>query len=386
MVLLGVCNPLLDVVAEVPASVLDEYDLPHGGAPGATKFIGCIGTDKEGKQLRDLLEQQGVKPIYKLSETKPTGTCMVLVTNKERCLCTNLGASVDIDEAFVQEKWAEVTECAAIYCTGFLMSSSSAVLLKLARYCRQTGKLFACNLSAEFLMHQFRNEYKDMLRMANITCGNKEEATKYAEINGLDATGSTGDIASQILDCMLEGLDDGPSKIKMVVITQGSDPVIVASRTPSGAISIASYPVPEVPAEKIVDLNGAGDAFVGGLLYGVMHDMSADSAIELGNWCAGRVIQRSGFSFDLTGIVPAESPSAILMGLKACSQGSFVSIVAGRVELLKSSVAHRIGTCRLPRGLIEYSKPSSVCSTAAATLVIRSHGASMRKVIGMLVA
>ena len=32
MALLGVCNPLLDVVAEVPHSILDEYDLPHGGA------------------------------------------------------------------------------------------------------------------------------------------------------------------------------------------------------------------------------------------------------------------------------------------------------------------------------------------------------------------
>ncbi|KAL8429210.1 hypothetical protein ACSSS7_006740 [Eimeria intestinalis] len=213
MVLLGVCNPLLDVVAEVPASVLDEYGLPHGGAvladekqmtlfprleeaysceymaggcgqntlrvyqalskkasAGATKFIGCIGKDKEGKQLKELLQKQGVRPIYK-------------------------------------------------------------VLLKLARYCQQTGKLFACNLSAEFLMHQFKSEYKEMLRMANITCGNKEEAMKYAEINGFGVLGSTGDIASQILDCMLEGLDDGPSKMKMVVITQGSSPVIVASRT-----------------------------------------------------------------------------------------------------------------------------------------------------------
>lgn len=32
MALLGVCNPLLDVVADVPASILDEYGLPHGGA------------------------------------------------------------------------------------------------------------------------------------------------------------------------------------------------------------------------------------------------------------------------------------------------------------------------------------------------------------------
>ncbi|KAL8450907.1 hypothetical protein Emag_003013 [Eimeria magna] len=149
---------------------------------GATKFIGCIGKDKEGKQLKELLQKQG-----------RLGKCWKLSSQLKR--------------------------------------SADSVLLKLARYCQQTGKLFACNLSAEFLMHQFKSEYKEMLCMANITCGNKEEATKYAEINGFDVSGSTGDIASQILDCMLEGLDDGPSKMKMVVITQGSDPVIVASRT-----------------------------------------------------------------------------------------------------------------------------------------------------------
>lgn len=27
--------------------------------PGASKFIGCIGKDKEGQQLKELLEEQG---------------------------------------------------------------------------------------------------------------------------------------------------------------------------------------------------------------------------------------------------------------------------------------------------------------------------------------
>lgn len=31
-VLLGVCNPLLDVVASVPGSLLEENELPPGGA------------------------------------------------------------------------------------------------------------------------------------------------------------------------------------------------------------------------------------------------------------------------------------------------------------------------------------------------------------------
>ena len=54
---------------------------------------------------------------------------MVLVSGKERCVCTNLGASVDIDEAFIQKNWKQVESCKAVYCTGFLMSSSAPVSL-----------------------------------------------------------------------------------------------------------------------------------------------------------------------------------------------------------------------------------------------------------------
>ena len=47
---------------------------------------------------------------------------------------------------------------------------------------------------------------------------------------------------------------------RTVVITQGCDPVIVVVGT-----AVAEYPVNILPKDKIVDTNGAGDAFVGGL-------------------------------------------------------------------------------------------------------------------------
>ena len=48
---------------------------------------------------------------------------------------------------------------------------------------------------------------------------------------------------------------------RTVVITQGADPTVVAAYG-----RIAKYPVTRVPADKLVDTNGAGDAFVGGFL------------------------------------------------------------------------------------------------------------------------
>ncbi|KAI8560285.1 hypothetical protein RHMOL_Rhmol04G0243200 [Rhododendron molle] len=48
---------------------------------------------------------------------------------------------------------------------------------------------------------------------------------------------------------------------RITVITQGADPVVVAD---DGKIKL--FPVILLPKEKLVDTNGAGDAFVGGFL------------------------------------------------------------------------------------------------------------------------
>ncbi len=48
---------------------------------------------------------------------------------------------------------------------------------------------------------------------------------------------------------------------RMVIITQGSKSTVVAYKG-----EVKEFAVPAVPAEEIVDLNGAGDSFVGGFL------------------------------------------------------------------------------------------------------------------------
>ncbi len=57
------------------------------------------------------------------------------------------------------------------------------------------------------------------------------------------------------------------------------------------------FDVPKVPSEKIVDTNGAGDAFVGGFLAQYIQGEPLDVCIRCGLWIAEIVIQRHGCSF-----------------------------------------------------------------------------------------
>ena len=69
----------------------------------------------------------------------------------------------------------------------------------------------------------------------------------------------------------------------------------VVSMTPEGG-SVRSIAV--APVDKVVDTNGAGDAFVGGFLALIAEGASVDAAVRAGHWAAAHVIQRSGCTFD----------------------------------------------------------------------------------------
>ena len=66
---------------------------------------------------------------------------------------------------------------------------------------------------------------------------------------------------------------------------------------------VTEYPVIPVPKEKLVDTNGAGDAFVGGFLAKIVLGEGIADAVKAGNYAANAVIQRSGAT------CPDEKPS-----------------------------------------------------------------------------
>merc|ERR1711979_135258 len=81
----------------------------------------------------------------------------------------------------------------------------------------------------------------------------------------------------------------GPRK---VVITQGADPTIVAIRG-----QVTKYPVIKLAPEKLVDTNGAGDAFFGGFLAALVKGKDVEGCCKAGAYSASVVIQHSGCTY-----------------------------------------------------------------------------------------
>jgi len=225
--ILGMCNPLLDISAEVPLALLQKYDVALNnailaeekhlplyaemvadfpvqyiaggagqnsirvaqwmiGSPGCTSYFGAIGNDANGDKLQSCASEDGVLVHYQRNGSTPTGTCAVLVNGGERSLVANLAAAntfhaSHLDSAASQEI---INRSKIIYVTGFFLTVSVDAILKLATHAVENNKIFTMNLSAPFLIEFFADQMAATLPFCDIVFANESEAAAYGKKKG----------------------------------------------------------------------------------------------------------------------------------------------------------------------------------------------------------
>lgn len=155
----------------------------------------------------------------------------------------------------------------------------------VAKHAKETGKPFAMNLSAPFIPQFFKAQVDQILPYAELVIGNESEAEAWAKASGLDTTD---------LNLIAQKIADSPSEVskpRTVLITHGAESTI---RAVQGESSAYTHPTPKIPHEQIVDTNGAGDAFAGGVIAGLLSGKSIEGAIDLGHRLGGMCIGQVG--------------------------------------------------------------------------------------------
>jgi len=257
--------------------------------PKATLYIGCIGNDSFGKTLKEAAEKDGVTTHYLVDSTVPTGTCAVLVRDKERSLVANLSAANNYKKEHFDSKEIQelVHNAKFFYSTGFFLTVSPETLINLGQYASNSNKPFLFNLSAPFLIDYFWDgKMEAVLPYADVVFANEDEAaTLGKKLNwGTDLT----IIAQKLADFP----KDNKSRSRTVVFTQGANETIVVFEKKVHTF----HPISVNPSE-IVDTNGAGDSFVGGFLSRYVQGKSLEICVAAGHYCALECIKRSGCTF-----------------------------------------------------------------------------------------
>lgn len=144
------------------------------------------------------------------------------------------------------------------------------------------------NLSAPFISQFYPDLVERTTPYWDIIIGNQEEAAAYVTAFKLDLVGNEA-IAKHI-----SGLPKVNTKRpRIVILTHGSSHTTISI----GGADAFMIPVLPVSEEEIVDTNGCGDAFVGGLLSELVQGSDVKRAVEVGHWLASKVIKMSGAQY-----------------------------------------------------------------------------------------
>lgn len=329
--LIVLCNPLLDIQATVDQEYLNKYSLNAndailvdaksgdakmaiydelasfpdvkyiaGGAgqntargaayilgKGQVAYFGSVGDDKFGEKLAAENEAAGVTSLYQVQQGMGSGKCAALISGHDRSLVTDLGAANFFTTEHLEKNWSVVESAQIFYVGGFHLTVSPEAIIKLGKHAKETGKQFVLNLSAPFIPQFFKAALEEVLPYTTMIIANESEAASYASAFGLscgkeDLTA----IAKQIVS---------DSKDRTVIFTHGLEPTVVVSAT-----ATSSYDVKPLDNSKIVDTNGAGDAFAAGLMAGLTAGKTLETAIDMGQWLAALSIQEIGASYPKT--------------------------------------------------------------------------------------
>merc|ERR1712232_1198010 len=218
------------------------------------------------------------------------GTCAVCITGNNRSLVANLSAANNFKETHVQkpENMAVVEKAKIIYSAGFFATVSPPSMKIAYETAAKNGAIYCMNLSAPFLMQvpPFKAVFNEAIPYADYLFGNETEARTWAEVEGWETT----DVS--FIATRLSLIPSAKGVSRRVVITQGAESTLVAYKG-----HVTEYPIVKLAKEKIVDTNGAGDAYVGGFLAALAKGKDVQGCHEAGAYAACEIIQVSGCSF-----------------------------------------------------------------------------------------
>merc|ERR1719272_1171188 len=232
-------------------------------------------------------EKAGVAIHYMVDDSAPTGSCACCILGKERALTTNLNAANNYKETHLQEpaNWAVCSGAKIIYSAGFFATVSAEAIKLASEEAAKTGALYCMNLSAPFLMQvpPFKAVFVNTIPLVDFLFGNETEARTWAETEGWDTT----DVA--FIATRLSLIPSAKGKARYVVFTQGADSNLIAHKG-----HVTEYAITKLDKSKIVDTNGAGDAYVGGFLAGLAKGKDIKACHEAGAYSASIIIQQDG--------------------------------------------------------------------------------------------
>lgn len=207
-------------------------------------------------------------------------------------MCTHLAAANEYKLEHLKQDhiWKMVEASKVYYVGGYHLTVCPPAAMALAEHAAATNKVFMLGLSAGFIPQFFKDPLAEIMPYVDYLFGNENEAKAWAESQALSNDLSIAQIAQKIAETKKEN----QKRQRVVIITQGTEPTIVAV---TGEKEVRQYPVHPIDSKLICDTTGAGDAFAAGFCAGVVDGDSIETCVNKGQWLAKLSLEELGPSF-----------------------------------------------------------------------------------------
>ena len=240
---------------------------------GTGVYAGKVADDEHGAFYRKGLVDAGLEFDVPPAATSagPSGTSVILTTpDAERTMCTNLGVSTMLSPEDINlEQLAKSKYC---YVEGYLWDPETprAACVKTMEAARKNNVKVSFTFSDPFLVGRYGDDFRTVVKdHCDVVFCNAEEARMFFDNPSLEECGKK-----------LQ------SQVELAFITDGKDGCLVV--TPEGISHSEGFSV------NAIDTVGAGDAFAGGVLYGLTNGLTPQQSARWGNYLASRVVEIHG--------------------------------------------------------------------------------------------
>ena len=263
-------------------------------------MLGAIGQDSYKDKILNALQSAGVKPLLQQIPNMSTSRCGVGICNKERCLLPHIKASNCLTNEFINEHENEIYENDALLIEGYFLQEKYELCKHLCTAFKRAKKLVILTLSAVFMVEAHREKIMEIAQNSDMIVGNMEEMQAFAEVERETPKNIFTKAHQKLIP-----------KDRFFIVTDGANGVYISKFDyKKGQLDFILQSFPHsIKNEDICDLNGAGDAFLGGFLSQYMKGASLWDCCKAGNEAAFVIIKSVGCTFPKNKIINFESNS-----------------------------------------------------------------------------
>ena len=252
-------------------------------------MLGSVGDDSYKNKIEHALFDIGVNPMLEILKDDKTSRCGVGIYKKEKLFVTQLRASKRLSEKFIEDNLDKVLDHQAFLIEGYIIGNKFDIVKKLCDlFCKKKKKIII-TLSASFVV---KTQYEKIIELGNkadIIVGSMGEAKELAGIE----RDNYEDVFRNIF------MKLKPKKNRILLVTDGANGAYCAKYNYEGEEFdfINHYFARKIKDEEIQDLNGAGDAFLGGFLSEYMKGSSIDDSCKNGINASYVILKNVGCTF-----------------------------------------------------------------------------------------